>query len=104
MAHITRHVSHRQPPLRTTTTLSQHPFSVAPMLDCTDRHFRVLMRQISCEALLYTEMIVAHALHYGQKQRLLDYDPIEHPLVLQVGGDDPLLLAEAARMAEAWGL
>lgn len=83
--------------------LNRHPFSVAPMLDCTDRHFRVLMRQISREALLYTEMVVAQALHYGHKQHLLDYDPIEHPLALQVGGDDPLLLAEAARMAEAWG-
>ena len=83
--------------------LNRHPFSVAPMLDCTDRHFRVLMRQISREALLYTEMVVAQALHYGHKQHLLDYDPIEHPLALQVGGDDPLLLAEAARMAEVWG-
>ena len=73
------------------------------MLDCTDRHFRVLMRQISREALLYTEMVVAQALHHGNRQRLLDYDPMERPLVLQVGGDDPLLLAEAARMAEAWG-
>ena len=84
-------------------TLCRHPFSVAPMLDCTDRHFRVLMRQISREALLYTEMVVAQALHYGHRQRLLDYDPVEHPLALQVGGDDPLLLAEAARMAEVWG-
>ena len=83
--------------------LKPHPFSVAPMLDCTDRHFRVLMRQISCEALLYTEMVVAQALHYGHEQHLLDYDPVEHPLALQVGGDDPLLLAEAARMAEVWG-
>ncbi len=83
--------------------LGRHPFSVAPMLDCTDRHFRVLMRQISCEALLYTEMVVAQALHYGHRRRLLDYDPIEHPLALQVGGDDPLLLAEAARMGEVWG-
>ena len=81
----------------------RHPFSVAPMLDCTDRHFRVLMRQISREALLYTEMVVAQALHYGHKQRLLDYDPVERPLALQVGGDDPPLLAEAARMAEVWG-
>lgn len=83
--------------------LNRHPFSVAPMLDCTDRHFRVLMRQISREALLYTEMVVAQALHHGHKQRLLDYDPVERPLALQVGGDDPLLLAEAARMAEVWG-
>ncbi|MYK92117.1 MAG: tRNA dihydrouridine(20/20a) synthase DusA, partial [Synechococcus sp. SB0669_bin_8] len=72
------------------SALGQHPFSVAPMLDCTDRHFRVLMRQISREALLYTEMVVAQALHYGRRQRLLDYAPVERPLALQVGGDDPL--------------
>ena len=74
------------------------------MLDCTDRHFRVLMRQISRRALLYTEMVVAQALHRSQRrERLLDFDPLEHPIALQVGGDDPSLLAEAARLAEAWG-
>lgn len=83
--------------------LARHRFSVAPMMDCTDRHFRVLMRQISTCALLYTEMVVAQALHHGRRDRLLDYDALEHPLALQVGGDDPRLLAEAARLAEAWG-
>ena len=85
-------------------TEGDYRFSVAPMLDCTDRHFRVLMRQISSKALLYTEMVVAQALHHSkQRNRLLDFDPIEHPLALQVGGDDPILLAEAARLADAWG-
>ena len=79
-------------------------FSVAPMLDCTDRHFRVLMRQISRRALLYTEMLVAQALHHSNRlDHLLDFDNIEHPLSLQVGGDDPKMLAEAARLADAWG-
>ncbi len=79
-------------------------FSVAPMLDCTDRHFRVLMRQISRRALLYTEMVVAKALHHSNRlPRLLDFDPIEHPIALQIGGDDPKLLAEAAKLAEEWG-
>ncbi|MEI8249796.1 MAG: tRNA dihydrouridine(20/20a) synthase DusA [Synechococcus sp. ELA057] len=91
-------------------------FSVAPMLDCTDRHFRLLMRQISRHALLYSEMVVARALHHistdprmeagGREQRLkrlLGFDPEEHPLALQLGGDDPQLLAEATRLAEAWG-
>ncbi len=92
-------------------------FSVAPMLDCTDRHFRVLMRQISRHCLLYTEMVVARALHHirqeetatrvGDRQqrldRLLGFDPIERPLALQLGGDDPELLAEAARMGADWG-
>ena len=79
-------------------------FSVAPMLDCTDRHFRVLMRQISTRALLYSEMVVAQALHHtNRRERLLDFDPVEHPIALQVGGDDPDLLAEATRMAADWG-
>lgn len=92
-------------------------FSVAPMLDCTDRHFRVLMRQISRHCLLYSEMVVARALHHiaadgspsrmGERQqrleRLLGFDPIEHPLALQLGGDDPALLAEAARLGADWG-
>jgi len=79
-------------------------FSVAPMLDCTDSHFRVLMRQISRHALLYSEMVVAQALHHSKRrERLLSFDPIEHPVALQVGGDDPTLLAEATRMAADWG-
>jgi tRNA-dihydrouridine synthase A len=87
--------SDREPPWR---------FSVAPMLDCTDRHFRLLMRQISRRALLYSEMVVAQALHHSdRRERLLGFDPEEHPLALQVGGDDPLLLAEATRMAADWG-
>jgi tRNA-dihydrouridine synthase A len=83
--------------------LPAHRFSVAPMMDCTDRHFRVLMRQITRRSLLYTEMVVAQALHHGRRERLLDFDPSEKPLALQVGGDDPALLAEAAGLAAAWG-
>ena len=79
-------------------------FSVAPMLDCTDRHFRVLMRQISQRALLYSEMVVAQALHHSNRRdKLLDFDPVEHPIALQVGGDDPQLLADATRLAHDWG-
>jgi tRNA-dihydrouridine synthase A len=91
-------------------------FSVAPMLDCTDRHFRVLMRQISRHCLLYTEMVVARALHHicqeggsrpGERQqrleRLLGFEAIERPLALQLGGDDPALLAQATRLAADWG-
>ena len=93
--------------LMTTADPSVQPayrFSVAPMLDCTDRHFRVLMRQISRHALLYSEMVVAQALHHSQRRdKLLDFDAVEHPIVLQVGGDNPSLLADAARMASDWG-
>ena len=73
------------------------------MLDYTDRHFRVLMRQVSRHALLYSEMVVAQALHHGDKSKLLNFDPIEKPLVLQLGGDDPELLAAAAQWAKTWG-
>ncbi|GDX72472.1 tRNA-dihydrouridine(20/20a) synthase [Cyanobium sp.] len=79
-------------------------FSVAPMMDYTDRHFRVLMRQVTRRSLLYTEMVVAQALHHSERrERLIGFDPCEHPLALQVGGDDPQLLAEAARMAAERG-
>ncbi len=80
-----------------------YQFSVAPMLDCTDRHFRVLMRQISKRSLLYTEMIVAKALQYKTRAKLLNFDEIEHPIALQLGGDDPKILSEAAAIAESWG-
>ena len=93
---------------------ASHRFSVAPMLDCTDRHFRVLMRQITRHSLLYTEMVVARALHHarrepgaerpgGRLERLIGFDPCERPLSLQVGGDDPALLADIARLAADWG-
>ena len=87
----------------TATETAAYRFSVAPMLDCTDRHFRVLMRQISRRALLYSEMVVAQALHHSnRREKLLDFDAVEHPIALQVGGDDPALLADAARLASDW--
>ena len=96
------------------TDPASYRFSVAPMMDYTDRHFRVLMRQITRHSLLYTEMVVAQALHHasrdpgastagGRLERLLGFDPMEHPLALQLGGDDPALLAEATRLAADWG-
>jgi len=79
-------------------------FSIAPMLDCTDSHFRVLMRHISQKAMLYTEMVVANALHHSKRRdRLLNFNPIENPIALQIGGDDPKLLFEAAKLAKEWG-
>ena len=84
--------------------IANYRLSIAPMMDCTDRHFRVLMRQITEKSLLYTEMIVAQALHYSKnRNKLLDFDEIEHPISIQLGGDDPNLLAEAAHMAADWG-
>ena len=87
-----------------TNQVANYRLSIAPMMDCTDRHFRVLMRQITKKSLLYTEMIVAQALHYSKnRNKLLDFDEIEHPISIQLGGDSPKLLAEAAQMAEDWG-
>jgi tRNA-dihydrouridine synthase A len=78
-------------------------FSIAPMMDWTDRHFRFLARQLSRHALLYTEMVTTGALLNGDAQRFLRYDECEHPLALQLGGSNPVELAACAKMAEAAG-
>ncbi len=78
-------------------------FSVAPMMERTDRHFRALARVISRRALLYTEMVTAQAVVHGDRERLLGFDAAEHPLAVQLGGDDPELLARAAAIARAMG-
>ncbi len=76
--------------------------SVAPMMDWTDRHCRYLHRLLSRRALLYTEMVTAPALVRGGAVHLLDYNPDEHPVAMQLGGSDPAELAVAARLgAEA---
>jgi tRNA-dihydrouridine synthase A len=77
--------------------------SVAPMMDYTDRHCRYLLRLVSPGALLYTEMVTAQALAHGHAERLLGYDPSEHPVALQLGGSDPVLLASAARLGAERG-
>ena len=73
------------------------------MMDWTDRHCRFFHRLITRHARLYTEMVSTGALVHGDQARHLDYSAIEHPLALQVGGNDPQELAHAARLAEAWG-
>jgi len=80
-----------------------HPLSFAPMMDRTDRHFRWFARRITRRALLYTEMVVTGAILRGDRARWLRHDPQERPLALQLGGDDPVVLAECARIAEAEG-
>lgn len=77
--------------------------AVAPMMDWTDRHCRFLHRQLTRDALLYTEMVVADAVIHGDHARLLGFSPEEHPLALQLGGSDPRKLGEAARIGEARG-
>ncbi len=78
-------------------------FAVAPMMDWTDRHCRFFHRQLAKSALLYTEMVVADAAIHGDRQRLLGYNDIEHPVALQLGGSDPEKLAEATRIGADFG-
>ena len=73
------------------------------MMDWTDRHCRMLHRQLSSRALLYTEMLTTGAVLHGDRARLLAFDPAEHPVALQLGGSEPAELAEAARVGEAEG-
>ena len=80
-----------------------HRLAVAPMMDWTDRHCRFLHRLMSRSTLLYTEMVTAPALVRGGALQLLDFDPAEHPVAVQLGGSDPAELAEATRIAAARG-
>ncbi len=80
-----------------TSAASNGRVSVAPMMDWTDRHCRYFLRRVSPNALLYTEMVTAAAIHHGDHEALLAYDPSEHPVALQLGGSDPGLMSEAAR-------
>tara|TARA_R110002095_G_scaffold96943_12_gene84816 strand:- start:388 stop:1425 length:1038 start_codon:yes stop_codon:yes gene_type:complete len=85
------------------TPHSPWQFCVAPMMQYTDRHFRMLARILSVNARLYTEMVVCDALIYGDAERFLRHSPAEHPVALQLGGSDPALLAQAAKLGEAAG-
>lgn len=78
-------------------------FCVAPMMDCTDRFDRALLRLISRRAWLYTEMVTTGALLHGDRERLLRFDAMEHPLALQLGGAEPRDLAACAAIAADWG-
>jgi tRNA-dihydrouridine synthase A len=78
-------------------------FSVAPMMDWTDRHCRAFHRVLTKKALLYTEMVTTGAILFGPKERLLGFSPQEHPVALQLGGSDPADLAKAARIGEEFG-
>ncbi|MBR2657537.1 MAG: tRNA dihydrouridine(20/20a) synthase DusA [Loktanella sp.] len=77
--------------------------SVAPMMDWTDRHCRMLHRLMSRHTLLYSEMVTAPAVIHGDRDRLIGFDPAEQPVALQLGGSDPVLLAQAAQIAEDMG-
>jgi len=77
--------------------------SVAPMMDCTDRHERFFLRLISKNTLLYTEMIVDEAINRGDKKKLLEFNINEKPVALQLGGSSPKLLKEATKVGEDFG-
>tara|TARA_B100002051_G_scaffold260835_1_gene281710 strand:- start:394 stop:1380 length:987 start_codon:yes stop_codon:yes gene_type:complete len=77
--------------------------SVAPMMDCTDRHERYFLRLISKNVLLYTEMIVSEAIDRGDKKKLLSFNVNEKPVALQLGGSSPKLLAQSANIGEEFG-
>lgn len=85
------------------TRVIDRRLSVAPMMDWTDRHDRYLLRLISRNALLYTEMVPAVAIWYGKADHLLRYNAAEHPVAVQFGGSDPAQLAFAASEAERFG-
>src|SRR6202166_2972873 len=80
-----------------------HRFSVAPMMDWTDRHCRVFHRLMTRRARLYTEMLTTGAIIHGDRQRLLGFDACEHPVALQLGGSDPRDLATVAKIGEDFG-
>ena len=86
-----------------TNEISSFAFSVAPMMDWTDRHCRVFHRLLTRRARLYTEMLTTGAIIHGDRARLLGFDASEHPLALQLGGSDPADLATSARIGEDFG-
>ena len=86
-----------------TLTPADMRFSVAPMMDWTDRHCRFFHRQMSAHARLYTEMVTTGAILHGPRERLLQFSAEEHPVAVQLGGSDPAALAEVARICAAFG-
>ena len=83
--------------------MSPWRFSVAPMMDWTDRHCRVLHRLMSRHALLYTEMVTTAAIIHGDRQRLIGFNDCEHPVAVQLGGSDPQALAQCAVICADFG-
>jgi len=82
---------------------NKHRLCIAPMMDYTDRHGRYFLRQITRNALLYSEMITAGAVNQGERQKLLEFNDKEHPVALQLGGCDASELAKAAKIGELIG-
>jgi tRNA-dihydrouridine synthase A len=85
------------------TKMLQRRFSVAPMMEWTDRHCRFFHRLMTRRALIYTEMLTTAAVLRGDRARLLGFDVAEHPVALQLGGSDPVALAQCARIGQDFG-
>jgi tRNA-dihydrouridine synthase A len=83
--------------------IASRRFSVAPMMDWTDRHCRFFHRLLTRHTVMYTEMVTTGAVIHGDRARLLGFDRAEHPVALQLGGCDPRALAECARIGEDFG-
>ena len=81
----------------------QKTVSVAPMMDCTDKHEIYFLSLISKNVHLYTEMIVANAIIRGDRKKLLSFKKINNPVTLQIGGSNPIELAEACKISEDYG-
>ncbi len=88
---------------KTATADLSRRFSVAPMMDWTDRHCRMFHRQLTARTLLYTEMLTTGAVIHGDRVHLMGFSDAEHPVALQLGGSEPAELAEAARIGEDFG-
>ena len=86
-----------------TTPRNPWRFSVAPMMEWTDRYCRSFHRLLSRHALLYSEMVAANAVIHGPREKLLGFDAAEQPVALQLGGNNPEALAQAARLGADWG-
>ncbi len=93
----------QQTPLGGQASRDAHRLSVAPMLDWTDRHCRFFHRLMTRRAMLYTEMVTAPAVIHGPRDRLLGHSDTGHPVALQLGGADPAELAQAVKIAGAYG-
>ncbi len=89
--------------LQSDPLIAHRRLAVAPMMELTDRHYRYLARQLTRNTLLYSEMLTAKAVIHGDRDYLLGLDDLETPIVLQLGGADPVEMAEAAAIGEQWG-
>ncbi|WP_214395832.1 tRNA dihydrouridine(20/20a) synthase DusA [Acinetobacter pittii] len=88
---------------KTIETIKSPRISVAPMMDWTTKDYRFFARLFNPNVVLYTEMVTTGAILFGDAKRHLDYNPQEHPIVLQLGGSNPQELATCTKMAEDWG-